>query len=129
MSFQNVNQRNASLDFLRVGATLAVVWLHVSAGVVLDNPDVHSMSWWTGNIADAFSRWCVPVFVMISGALVFSNTKNGTLGEFYKNRAMRLFPPLVFWTAVYLVLRAQTEDDFNVKIAANALVSGKDPEN
>jgi surface polysaccharide O-acyltransferase-like enzyme len=119
-----MNQRNTSLDFLRVIATLAVVWLHVSAVVVVSNPDVHSITWWTGNIADAFSRWCVPVFVMISGALLFSASANPTPIEFYKKRTRRLLPPIVFWTLIYVVFREYTESTFSLKTAATSIIKG-----
>ena len=58
------------IDLMRVIAAFAVVWLHVSANVVIYRPSVESMSWWTGNVADALSRWCVPLFVMISSTAV-----------------------------------------------------------
>lgn len=119
-----MNKRNTNLDLLRVTAAVAVIWLHVSAEVVGTNPDIHSLKWWTGNVADAFSRWCVPVFVMISGALLFSSSSNYTPIEFYKKRASRLFIPIVFWTLVYIFFRAYTDSTFNITIAIKSIVNG-----
>jgi surface polysaccharide O-acyltransferase-like enzyme len=124
VSGQGVNQRDIRLDFLRVIAAFSVVWLHVSAGVVVNNPDVHSMTWWIGNIADAFNCWGVPVFVMISGALLFSSTSNPPLIEFYKKRVSRLFPALFFWTLVYVVFRAYTDSTFDLTLATKSIVNG-----
>lgn len=93
------------LDILRIAAALAVVWLHISAGVVL-NPDDTPAQWWAGNIADAVSRWCISFFVMISGALLLSDSRRAyTADEFYTRRATRLLPPLIFWTLLYLGYR------------------------
>ena len=113
-----------SLDFLRVIAAFAVVFLHVSSRVVVYYPDVHSMMWWTGNIADAFVRWSVPVFVMISGALVFSSSSDITPIQYYKKRAFRLFPPIIFWTLVYFSVREYTQSSFNLNSAVESLVDG-----
>jgi surface polysaccharide O-acyltransferase-like enzyme len=62
--------RDLTLDFLRVLAAFFVIMLHTSSGVVTTNPDIQSVTWWTGNLFDSYSRWCVPVFVMISGTLL-----------------------------------------------------------
>lgn len=119
-----MNQRNLNFDFLRVMAALAVVCIHVSANVVLTTPDIHSMAWWSGNIAAAFCRWCVPVFVMISGALLLSSPKDYTPIEFYKRRASRLLPAIVFWSFVYMVFRKYTENEFNLSVAVNSVIKG-----
>lgn len=119
-----MNKRNNNLDFLKVIAAFSVVWLHVSAGVVVFNPDVYSSMWWTGNIADSFSRWGVPVFVMISGALLFTSSSKSTPINFYKQRASRLFPPIFFWTLVYIAFRGYTESQFDLTIAAKSIIKG-----
>jgi surface polysaccharide O-acyltransferase-like enzyme len=97
--------RALNLDLLRILAAFAVVWLHVSAEVVTLNPSVYDAQWWSGNVADSFSRWCVPVFVMISGALLLAKPLNMSLSTFYQRRLMRIVIPLVFWTVFYLFWR------------------------
>jgi len=62
------------LELLRIGAAAAVVLLHVAAGVVL-HPDDTLAQWWAGNIAEVVSRWGVPMFVMISGALLLGDRR------------------------------------------------------
>ncbi|WP_407332995.1 acyltransferase [Enterovibrio sp. 27052020O] len=91
----------AWLDNARILAILAVVMLHVAADFVFD-AQLGSTLWWIGNVYDSAVRWCVPVFVMISGALLLDPSKTESLQEFYKKRVSRLLVPLVFWTAVYL---------------------------
>ena len=54
------------LDNSRIIAIFAVVVLHAAVSPVVDTP-FGSTDWWAGNLINAFSRWCVPVFVMISG--------------------------------------------------------------
>ncbi|MEZ8143565.1 hypothetical protein A1OO_09175 [Enterovibrio norvegicus FF-33] len=89
------------LDNARILAILAVVMLHVAADFVFD-AQLGSISWWIGNVYDSAVRWCVPVFVMISGALLLDPSKTESLQDFYKKRVSRLLIPLVFWTLVYL---------------------------
>ena len=62
------------LDNSRIIAILAVVFLHVSAGVVTESV-IGTESWWVGNLYDSLVRWCVPVFVMISGAVLLDHSK------------------------------------------------------
>ena len=119
-----MNQRNLNFDFLRVIAAFAVVCIHVSANVVISTPDIHSVAWWAGNIAAAFFRWCVPVFVMISGALLLSSAKNYSPIEFYKKRASRLLPAIIFWSFVYIIFREYTENEFDLSNAVNSIIKG-----
>ena len=98
-----MKQRMVWIDTLRVLAALAVVWLHVAVGVVQDHPSAASVSWWIGNVADSMSRWCVPIFVMITGYLLLSRPGD-SLKKFYARRFSRIIIPLVFWTMFYLGL-------------------------
>ena len=119
-----MNQRNNNLDFLRILAALAVILLHVSAAVVTTKPDIYSVKWWTGNVADAFSRWCVPVFVMISGALLLSGFSSSSPTDFYKKRAVRILPSIFFWTLVYTIFRWLIDRKFSVQMAVTNIVQG-----
>ena len=53
----------------RIVAIFSVVCLHIAAYAVL-NAELGTANWWSGNFYDAATRWCVPVFVMVSGALL-----------------------------------------------------------
>ncbi|MDX9971942.1 MAG: acyltransferase family protein [FCB group bacterium] len=92
-----------SYDILRVLATVAVVWLHVSMYAVLYNEPL-SFAWWVGNVSDAAVRWCVPVFVLVSGGLLLGPRDESPL-EFYRKRLKRLLVPLLFWSGLYLSLK------------------------
>jgi surface polysaccharide O-acyltransferase-like enzyme len=98
----------AWLDVLRIAAILAVITIHtvspLTAGATVP---MFSGAWWIGASMNVASLWCVPVFVMISGALLLSSTsgKRHSAAAFYRRRWHRIGIPLVFWTAVYLALR------------------------
>jgi surface polysaccharide O-acyltransferase-like enzyme len=91
-------------DILRIAAVIAVVWQHVSVSLVLDRNSTLPQ-WWAGNIADAPSHWCIPVFAMLSGALLFNDRRPYTARQFYARRATRVLVPLIFWTVFYLAVR------------------------
>lgn len=88
------------LDFLRVLSIVAVLLLHVSAYFVI-NRDVGSASWLIGNSIDSLLRWCVPVFVMISGALLLDSSKSESLSIFYSKRVKKILVPIIFYTTLY----------------------------
>ena len=89
----------------RILACFVVVLLHVSAGVVTGIQNTDSAYWWIGNVFDSLSRWCIPVFVMISGMLLLDKAKDEPLRVFYRKRLSRILVPLLFWTLFYLLFR------------------------
>ncbi|MBB6172090.1 surface polysaccharide O-acyltransferase-like enzyme [Nocardiopsis mwathae] len=96
----------AWLDLARVSAMLAVVAVHVFAPVVTTRyTDLGTATWWAANAVDASFRWCVPVFIMISGALLL-RPREERLSVFYRRRFSRIGIPLVVWVAAYLAWEA-----------------------
>ena len=93
------SNRIAFLDYLRVCSIFFVIMIHV-ATQNLWAMDVNSFAWQTFNFYDCLSRWCVPVFVMISGALFL--TKTITISQIYKKYILRLL--ISFFCLEYLLL-------------------------
>lgn len=116
------------LDAARVVSILAVVFLHVAATVVTGR-DVGSPDWWYGNVYDSLVRWCVPVFIMISGALLLGSGKRETVGAFYRKRMTRIFVPLVVWTVVFLFWQGEQATfslaDLTLAAVLRRIASGK----
>lgn len=92
-------------DVLRIMAILGVVAIHIF-GLILGRADLRgSDTWLFAVILDIGSNWCVPVFVMISGALLLSpRMHRAGPAAFLRRRAVRLLPALVVWHLVYLVV-------------------------
>jgi surface polysaccharide O-acyltransferase-like enzyme len=57
--------------------------------------------WWTVDIYETIGRVGVPIFVMLTGALLLQPSKNESLSEFFKKRWARLGIPFIFWAVVY----------------------------
>nr|WP_026123102.1 acyltransferase family protein [Nocardiopsis chromatogenes] len=90
------------MDLARVAAMAAVVVIHAYSPLVTEvYTGQGSTSWWTSTALDAALRWCVPVFVMISGALLLG-PRDETAPAFYRKRWARIGVPLVVWTVAYL---------------------------
>lgn len=98
---QNSNQRIVYLDLLRILATFAVIFLH-GATSEFYNP-LSSINWYMAAIEDSLVRWCVPVFVMISGALFLNPIKEISYREILTRRIPRLLLAYVFWALAYVM--------------------------
>ena len=94
----------AYTSWLRVIAIVGVVLIHV-AGLTYINPDVRgSAAWWLAATMDFGAKWAVPVFVMVSGAVILRPPRDPSARTFYRRRLGRLGIPLVFWHVVYVTL-------------------------
>jgi surface polysaccharide O-acyltransferase-like enzyme len=95
--------RNYGLDILRILSICGVVAIHVFGLRVGAEPKA-GRGWWAAVAIDIGFIWVVPVFVMISGALLLGSRQVlEAPAAFYRKRALRLVPALIFWNAVYLV--------------------------
>jgi surface polysaccharide O-acyltransferase-like enzyme len=92
------------IDLIKVVAAFAVVVSH-SAGPILNEIGKIDITYWQyGNIYGAAVRMCVPLFFMISGALLL-NSKEEPLKVFFKKRFTKVIIPLIAWTFIYILLR------------------------
>ncbi len=89
------------LDWLRILAAIAVVVIHISAGVVTDSSQTYHSPWMAGNFYESLSRWSVPMFVMISGALMLSSRKERPNTVFLRKKLAKILVPLLVWSVIY----------------------------
>jgi len=99
--FYMSNERNIWYDNLRAIATVAVVGIHVSSDYAPATGSIPMSDFWVGNVFDSLSRFAVPVFVMLSGALLLPGEY--PIGTFMKKRLMRVVVPFVFWSFIYII--------------------------
>lgn len=93
------NKRILYLDVLRIAATFAVIFLHVSASEYFSS--YISFDWYVSCIGDSLVRWAVPMFVMISGALFLNPLKEVSMNSLFKKSLPRLILAYFFWWAAY----------------------------
>lgn len=100
---ENLNANNLSWTTnLRVVATISVIFLHVTSGILYQYGSISDFIWWTGNIYDSLVRFCVPVFVMLTGVLLLG--KKYELNDFLKKRFLRIVLPFLFWSLIYALV-------------------------
>lgn len=92
--------RQYDLDFVRVAAIVAVIVIHGFAGAVLTK-QVNTEGWLIANVMDSFARWAVPVFIMISGALLIRPQVTLSGRDFLVKRFSRILLPLIAWPIIY----------------------------
>lgn len=97
--------RRWPLDLTRVIAVVGVAAIHVFGGMV-NNANIRGgTGWWAAVVVDIGFIWVVPVFVMISGALILEPRQYAAgPASFYRRRLVRLAPALVFWSLFYFIL-------------------------
>jgi len=96
-----VDTRIHYFDYLRFWATLGVILIH-SSEQVFSATKSHPAGFWSHFTAadgsESISRFAVPCFFMISGALLLDPAHRFRLGR----QLARVGVPLVFWSGVYI---------------------------
>ncbi len=107
----NLESKPANVDYpvdlIRTVAIVMVVLVHASffpysiPGVI--TPMV-MVNWFTADVYGAIGYLGVPIFVMLSGALLLNPAKaDEPMGVFFKKRFIRIGLPLIFWTVLYFI--------------------------
>lgn len=94
-------------DILRCIAILSVVTLHVISPLLYFYNQISINYWWIGNIYDGLNRWCVPIFIMISGMFLL-NKNEESITIFLKKRFSKILIPLIFWSIMYYIWKIRT---------------------
>ena len=97
-----MEQRQLYLDLLRIISIFAVITLHVAASIAGNFSKVPPDHWMVANIIDSITRFCVPVFFMISGALVLGDNRNYQFSYLFRKRILRILIPFIIWSLFYL---------------------------
>ena len=90
------------IENLRAIACIMVIVLHVTGPWLHKLRGVSHFVWNTIALMHSFTRFCVPVFVMITGALLLS--RKYSFAEFYNTKFSRIVRPLLFWSIFYICI-------------------------
>ena len=93
-----IDDRFSYFDFLRVAGAFAIMVIHMSSETVLTK-DVFSLEWEIMNFYKCVTRWAVPIFVMISGALFLN--REIPLRKIYGKYIFRILTAFFFWSFIY----------------------------
>jgi len=95
--------KTGNIDWInsaRIVALYAVIILHCTSLLLMQFGKVSMADWLTADALNALVRWAVPVFVMITGALLLH--REYEIGDFLKKRLVRVVVPFLFWSLVYV---------------------------
>ncbi len=102
----SANPRTPAYDLLRVFGVLAVVMIHVCGAYREALPEIGLVTWLTTIGLNGLSRWAVPLFIMISGALLLADQRRFELRRFVSRRVLKVVVPFVLWSIVYVGIDA-----------------------
>ena len=100
MTKNNLTQRQYNLDYLRVFSSVAIILLHVTAQN-MSYVSLAGTEWNIYNICNGASRWGVPVFVMMSGALFLP--REIPTKTLYKKYILRMAIAYIVWSLFYAI--------------------------
>ncbi|QEC64938.1 acyltransferase family protein [Mucilaginibacter ginsenosidivorans] len=88
------------INNLKVISLFAVIVLHTASLLLMDFKNATLSDWFAADLYNALTRFAVPVFVMITGALLLH--REYEIGDFLKRRLSRIIWPFLFWSLVYI---------------------------
>ena len=104
-------ERIIAFDVLRILAAFGVILYHAPGGKLWYD-DFPSIGW---NIACAYFssvRWCVPTFVMISGALFLNSSKKLSIKRLYSKNVVRIIYAYLFWSLIFVLINPELRTTF-----------------
>ena len=108
---EGMPQRNIYMDVLSVLSCLAVVYLHCSTVVFLNEGD---LLWSLSVVVQSVFSFAVPVFFMMSGANLIGYREKYDTKSFLKKRLKRVIVPLLGFSLLYYVLSCCAPDVFGL---------------
>jgi len=102
------NELNFHVDLMRTTAVVLVILLHAANEphpIITQIGTAEIARWWTVNIYITLGDMGVPLFVLLSGALLLRPSKIEAMGIFFKKRLNRIVLPFIFWGIAYFAFR------------------------
>jgi surface polysaccharide O-acyltransferase-like enzyme len=120
-----MKQRVLFFDLARCVAAVAVIAIHVLAPYRHQLGDIPFNEWFFAISVNSVSRWAVPVFILITGALMLSDTRPFDLKYYVSRRLGKVLIPFVIWSLFYAYLSGWSINGFDaghaMEVASNGL--------
>jgi len=98
-----MKNRIIALDYLRVLGAILVVAVHADNITISPSNFLGGISWWFATSMNTIGRISVPLFVMISGALIYRSTKSTNFSDLLSRSWRRIILPGIFWITLYFI--------------------------
>lgn len=102
----NINLR--WVENARALAVFCVITIHVVNPISTAYGFIPMTTWLIGHSYESLSRFCIPLFFMITGAIMLN--RDYELTNFLKKRTARIIPPFMFWTIVYVLFNIYVDE-------------------
>ena len=119
------NTRYYHFDYLRAISAVFIIGIHASGILLQDTPNT-SLTWLFGTIFQMIVRIGLPIFFIISGALIL-NGKDESLSDFYFKRVSKILIPLLIYSYFYLFIyydKFASSNFYNFIIATRKVING-----
>jgi surface polysaccharide O-acyltransferase-like enzyme len=119
--------RSVYIDLIRTVAMVAVLLLHASGQWVITSQEMSQLNnleiirWSVVDVYQSVGVMGVPLFLMLTGALLLQPEKDESLRVFFKKRWARIGLPSLFWFAAYFAWDFLVQ---NIPFTASAIVQG-----
>ncbi|OLQ89397.1 hypothetical protein BIY22_19860 [Vibrio panuliri] len=117
-----MRERVRFFDLLRCVAAVAVIAIHVLAPYRHELGVIPFDQWATAVSVNSISRWAVPVFILITGALMLSDKRDFELSYYVKRRLGKVMIPFLVWSLFYAYLSGWTAQGFESQTAKEVLL-------
>jgi len=94
-------ERLLYLDLLRCLSIFAATVLHATPSLLESNDRSVFLP---GLVYVSLCVFCVPVLLMISGALMLTDARHVNIAAFYRKRLPKILVPLVAWSVLYYII-------------------------
>lgn len=117
-----MKKRVLYFDVLKIIAIMFVILIHVISEY-WENLDVNSNTFIVLSVLESISRFCVPAYFMVSGALFLNEEKKVTIKDVLKKYVLKIFLLFVFWNITYSVINSVINHDaITFKLIGNILL-------
>lgn len=119
----NTIAKQASISYLRILATICVIWAH-TCSTLCDNPDLFDLNRAQGDFFNSSYQmmyWAVPVFFMITGALLLDPNKEISAKDCVCVYAKRIFLALLIFGIPYAALKIFTQTGISMKLLVDCI--------
>ncbi|MDR9828834.1 acyltransferase [Vibrio sp. FNV 38] len=118
-----MRERVLCFDLMRCVAAVAVIAIHVLAPYRNELHSIPFDQWFTAVTVNGISRWAVPVFILISGALMLSDTRPFDGRYYIKRRLGKVLIPFLFWSLFYAYFSGWSALGFDGQISQEVLIA------
>jgi len=103
------------IDFLRFIAAIAVIAIHVLGPFRYLYGEIPDVDWLAAMGINSITRWAVPVFMMISGALLLSTERPFNCEHYLTKRLSKVAVPFMGWTIIYAIVTGFSIDGWSAE--------------